>query len=294
MEKTLIINHRECEKILTVDKCIPAMEKALAAVSDGKTKMLQRVMIGHENKNSLAVMPASDISSDVTGAKIIIFPGPETARAKTNQGIIPLFEISSGRLKAIVDAELITVVRTAATSARATKALARRDSSVLAVLGCGRQGRAHAGAMIAVRPIEQVYMWDISPQAAQQACERLKKEYPGVDFSACDNAQQAVENADIICTTTPGKSREPVLRGRWLKDGCHINAVGACSASGRELDGEAVAKSSVFTDWNEAVLRDAGDILLSAQMGEISCIPPLCEVGNVISIKRPEGKITGK
>ena len=86
MNKTLIVNRNQCEEILSVEKCLPAMKDALIAVSTNQTKMLQRFMIRHENGNSLANMPASLGTQDMTGAKIIIFPGPETAKAKTQQG----------------------------------------------------------------------------------------------------------------------------------------------------------------------------------------------------------------
>ena len=287
MNKTLIVNRNQCEEILSVEKCLPAMKDALIAVSTNQTKMLQRFMIRHENGNSLANMPASLGTQDMTGAKIIIFPGPATAKAKTQQGIIPLFSIETGALKAIIDAELITVVRTAATSGVATDALARKDSSVVAILGCGKQGKAHAQAMISVRDIKTVYMWDLYLETAKSACELLKVQYPGVEFIPCETAKEAVINADIICTTTPGKTEIPVLLGNWLKPGAHINAVGTCTAMGRELDADAVAKSTIFTDWNEAVNRDAGDILMAIAKGELSAMPRLTEVGNVLSGAHP-------
>ncbi len=283
MNKTLVINRSQCEEILSVEKCIPAMKTALIGLSDKSAKVLQRSMISHENGNSLANMPASLLSEDVTGAKVIIFPGQQTAKAGTNQGIIPLFSIETGRLIAIVDAELITVVRTAATSAAATDVLAREDAHTVAILGSGKQGKAHARAMIAVRDIKTVYMWDLYLNAAEKACMELKSKYPDVEFIRCETAKQAVLNRDIICTCTPGKTENPVLFGDWIKEGAHINAVGACSAKGRELDGAAVAKSTVFTDWNEAVLRDGGDILLSIEKGELARIPYLIEAGAVLN-----------
>ncbi len=283
MNKTLVINRSQCEEILSVEKCIPAMKNALIGLSDKSAQVLQRSMIRHPNGNSLANMPASLMGENVTGAKVIIFPGPQTAKAGTNQGIIPLFSIETGELIAIVDAELITVVRTAATSSAATDVLANPTAETVAILGSGKQGKAHAQAMIAVRDVKTVYMWDLYFDAAKAACEMLKTQYPQVEFIRCETAKEAVINRDIICTCTPGKSETPVLLGQWLKPGVHINAVGACTAKGRELDGEAVSKSTVFTDWNEAVLRDGGDILMSIEKGELDKVPQLTEAGEVLS-----------
>lgn len=287
MNKTLIINRTQCEEILTVEKCIPYMKTALVGISEKQAKVLQRTMIPHANGNMLANMPASLVSENVTGSKVIIFPGPQTAKMGTNQGIIPLFDIETGRLIAIVDAELITVVRTAATSAAATDVLANKDSKTVAILGCGKQGKAHVQAMLAVRSIEKVYMWDLYYDAAKSACEIMKKQYPAVEFIPCETAKEAAVNADIICTTTPGKSENPVLLGSWLKDGAHINAVGTCSANGRELDGEAVKKAVIFSDWTQACHRDAGDILFNISAGELDEIPAMTEVGEVLAGRHP-------
>ena len=287
MNKTLIVNRNQCEEILTVEKCIPYMKTALIGISEKQAKVLQRVMIPHDNGNMLANMPASLISENVTGSKVIIFPGPQTAKMGTNQGIIPLFDITTGELIAIIDAELITVVRTAATSAAATDVLANKDSKIVAILGSGKQGKAHAQAMLAVRESETVYMWDLYLDAAKAACETLKAQYPDVQFVPCETAKEAVVNADIICTTTPGKTENPVLLGSWLKAGAHINAVGTCSARGRELDGEAVKKSVVFSDWTEACNRDAGDFLFNISIGELDETPPMTEIGQVLGGNHP-------
>ncbi|MBQ6850145.1 MAG: ornithine cyclodeaminase family protein [Oscillospiraceae bacterium] len=287
MNKTLVVNRNQCEEILSVEKCIPYMKKALVGISDKQAKVLQRIMIPHENGNMLANMPASLISENVTGSKVIIFPGPQTAKMGTNQGIIPLFNIETGRLIAIIDAELITVVRTAATSAAATDVLANKDSKTLAILGSGKQGKAHVQGMLAVRDIEKVYMWDLYFDAAKAACELMKTQFPQVKFIPCETAKEAVIDADIICTTTPGKTENPVLLGSWLKDGAHINAVGTCSARGRELDGEAVKKSVIFSDWTQACHRDAGDIMFNISVGELAEIPPMVEIGEVLSGRHP-------
>ena len=98
MNRVLIVNRKECEEILTPARCIPEMRKSLAAISNGRTKVLQRAMIIHDNDNKLANMPASNIREDVTGAKNTIFPGAERAKKGTCGGLVPLFRISDGSL----------------------------------------------------------------------------------------------------------------------------------------------------------------------------------------------------
>ncbi len=286
MKKTLIINQKEVRQLLKMDLCIEAMEECLKDVSLGATEMLQRTMIHHPNGNILAGMASSLHNKNITGSKVIIFPGAETKKAGTNQGIIPIFNIETGKLMAIVDGEIITGVRTAAATAVATGWLARGDASSLAILGTGKLGRLHVDAIKLVRDIRRVTVWNINPQSAADLCNYITEKY-SIEAVACATARDAVEQADIICTTS--KSFTPILHGSWLKPGAHINAVGACSAYARELDTEAIVNSRVYCDKLEAVLRDAGDILIPIQEGAINSEHIVGEIGNVML-----GKLGGR
>ena len=153
MAKTRIINGGEAAGLLTMEACIEAMDQTLRAVSAGEIHMLQRYMLPQEKGNKFALMGADDLSLGVCGAKVIVFPGPEAKANHTNKGIVPLFDSGTGALKAIVDAECITAVRTAAASTAATRLLAREDSTHLAILGAGRIGRLHIEGICRVRDI---------------------------------------------------------------------------------------------------------------------------------------------
>lgn len=283
MNKTLIVNRSLCQELLTLEDCIPAMRDTLIAASKNEIKMLQRMMIPHEGGNMLALMPASLLSKKVTGSKVIIFPGPEARKNGTNQGIVPLFDTDTGALKAIVDGEVITVIRTAATSAAATDVLARKDASTVAILGAGNQGRAHAQAMALVRDIKKVYIWDMFPAAVDAAMAVLKDKMPGVELIPCQTAQEAVKDADIVCTVTSTKGDQPFLKGEWLKAGAHLNAVGACSGSAREVETSVVQRCRVFYDWEEASMRDAGDLVIPINKGEVRKEDLIGEVGKVMT-----------
>ncbi len=287
MNKTLIVNRALCDELLTLEDCIPAMADVLIAASRGEVKMLQRSMIPHQSGNMLALMPATLLPKHVTGSKVIIFPGPQAKKAGTNQGIVPLFDTETGALTAIVDAELITVRRTAATSAAATNALARRDAHTVAILGAGNQGKAHAEAMTLVRDIDTIYIWDMFPAAVEAAVKHLSARLPGVKLVPCETAEQAVRDADILCTVTSARGDDPFLKGEWLKPGAHLNAVGACSPTSREVDTETVRRSRVFLDWREAALRDAGDIIIPLKNGEITEDHFVGDVGSVLTGELP-------
>lgn len=289
MNKTLIVSRELCEKLLTLEDCIPSMRDTLIAASKNEIKMLQRMMIPHDSGNMLAIMPASLLSTNVTGSKVIIFPGPQAKKDKTNQGIVPLFDTESGALLSIVDGEVITVIRTAATSAAATDVLARKDASSVAILGAGNQGRAHARAMKLIRDIKKVYIWDMFPAAVDAAIEALKPVMPGVELIPCASPEEAVKDADIVCTVTSTKGDAPFLKGEWLKEGAHVNAVGACSGSAREIETSVVKRARVFYDWEEASMRDAGDLVIPLNKGEIKKEDLAGEVGKVMT-----GELVGR
>lgn len=286
MGKTRIINRGEVEALLTMEDCVAAMAETLAQVSKKEAAMTQRGMLPAQAGNMFAVMQACNVGQSVCGAKVIMFPGREAKERGTNQGIIPLFDTETGSLKAIVDAECITAVRTAAASGAATQALAREDAHVLAILGAGRIGRLHVEAIRGVRPVDRVLVWNRTAPRAEECCQWVREQF-GIEAQAFEDAGEAVRQADIVCTVTSAK--EPVLLGEWLKEGTHINAVGACSAAGRELDTLAVAKSRVFADQMEAVLRDGGDVLIPVNNGELSKGHVAGEVGEVL-LKRLEGR----
>lgn len=289
MNKTLIVNRELCTQLLSVRDCIPAMRDTLMAAAQNEIKMLQRQMIPHSSGNMLALMPASLLTKQVTGSKVIIFPGPQARKDGTNQGIVPLFDTESGALLAIVDGELITVVRTAATSAAATDVLARKDASSVAILGAGNQGKAHAEAMCCVRDIRKVYVWDQFPAAIEAACAVLREKLPQVEVIPCDTPEAAVRDADIVCTVTSTKGDAPFLKGEWLKAGAHLNAVGACSAAAREVETSVVRRCKVYYDWEEATMRDAGDLIIPMQAGEVKKEDFMGEVGSVML-----GKLEGR
>lgn len=286
MKKTLIINQKEVRELLKMDQCIEAMEECFKDVSTGATEMLQRTMIHHPNGNILAGMASSLHNKQITGSKVIIFPGTQTKKAGTNQGIIPIFDIATGALLSIVDAEIITGVRTAAATAAATGWLARGEASSLAILGAGNLGRLHIDSIKLIRDIRRVTVWDINPEAAEALCRHVLEKY-SMEAVPCATAQQAVEGADIICTMT--KADTPILKGAWIKPGAHINAVGACSAKAREVDTDLVCRSRVYCDKSEAVLRDAGDLLIPMAEGAISPDHIVGEIGNVML-----GKLGGR
>jgi len=258
------LSEAEIARVLTYEQLIPAMERALAAFSAGEVLQPVRTMLTiEESQRFLGVMPA--VTADAMGAKLVCFyPRNAATGLPTHLATIVLIEPQSGRPLACLDGRLITEMRTAAVSAAVTRHLAAADARVLTLIGSGVQARAHLEALRHVRRFEEVRVW--SPTAQHAAA------FAAATGSRAMELEQAVRGADVIVTAT--SSREPVLRGRWLKSGAHVNAVGACLATWRELDDEALLGSTLIVDSREAALRESGDVILSrapifAEAGEV-------------------------
>lgn len=257
------LDERAVGEVLNWDSLIAEMESALTVFSSGRVIQPVRNMITiEEGKRYLGIMPA--VSPDAMGLKLVSFyPGNADTGLPTHLAMILLFRPDTGEPLAVMDGRLITEMRTAALSAAATKYLASPQSRVLAILGSGVQARAHLDALSRVRQFEDVRVWSRTPDHAKRFAEEHE--------ARAMEAESAVRGADVIVTAT--NAREPILKGAWLKDGAHINAVGSPRPTWRELDDDAMA-NVVVVDSREAVLKESGDVILSkapiyAEVGEI-------------------------
>jgi thiomorpholine-carboxylate dehydrogenase len=238
------------------------MEKALIDCSEGKATQPVRSVIKVEPPGGfLGLMPAH--TPDGLGLKAVTFyPSNAERGIPTHMATIFLVDPETGTPLAIMDGRLITEMRTAAVSAAATKLLASSDAKVLAILGSGVQARSHVEALRLVRKFQETRVW--SP--TREHAERFAREIG----AKATSAQEAVRGADVIVTVT--NSKTPVLKGSWLKPGCHVNAIGACRPDWRELDDEAMS-NVVLVDSREGAAKESGDVILSgtkiyAELGE--------------------------
>jgi len=270
MRTPLFLNEEQVRKHLSIADLIPAMEKALIDFSAAKvTQPVRSVITVDPPGGFFGMMPA--LTPEGLGIKIVTFYAINAERGiPTHMATIFLVDPETGTPLAVMDGRLITEMRTAAVSAAATKLLAAPDAKVLAILGSGVQARSHVEALRLVRSFEEVRVWSLTHEHA----ERFAKEIGAKAMPAED----AVRGADVVVTVT--NSKTPVLKGAWLKPGCHVNAVGACRPNWRELDDETMA-NVVFVDSRKAAMKESGDVILSgaeiyAELGEALAgkIPP--------------------
>jgi len=251
------------QRALHLDALLPAMERALIDFSAGRVLQPVRSILSiREHSGFMGLMPA--VYGDIMGAKLVNFyPNNGLRGLPTHLAIIALFRSETGEPLAIMDGRLITELRTAAVSAVATRLLSAPDARRLAILGSGVQARAHIRALSLVRKFDEIRIWSRNPQNAKL----LADEVGGIATSA----EEAVADADVVVTVTA--SSEPVLRGKWLKPGAIINAVGAVGPKRRELDSDAM-RGAFVVDSREAALVESGDMLLAgasiyAELGEL-------------------------
>lgn len=279
----VIIKQEEVQQLLPMARGIDVMESALRTLARGDAvQPLRSAMWLPDESGLLGLMPAylgGDVS--VMGVKAIsVMMGAHGGDGDSHQGTVTLFDRQNGRPLAIVDARAITAIRTAATSAVATRLLAREEAADLAILGSGVQARSHLEAMLAVRSMDRIRVWGRTRAHVQAYAEWAAAEH-GVTMEVTPTAEAAVTGANLICTVTA--ARKPILKGAWLAPGAHINAVGSSVRSTRELDTAAVAGSRLFVDRRESTLNEAGDFLFPQEEGAIDADHIQAEIGEVLS-----------
>src|SRR4026209_1284592 len=261
-DQPLFLSEEQVREHLRMTELIPAMEKALVDFSTGRVTQPVRSIIHVDPPGGfLGLMPAS--TPEGLGLKAVTFyPSNAERGIPTHMATIFLVDSETGAPLAIMDGRLITEMRTAAVSAAATKLLAAPKSKVLAILGSGVQARSHAEALRLVRNFEEIRVWSPTGEHAKQ--------FAGEIGGTAVSAENAVRGADVVVTVT--NSKTPVLKGSWLKRGCHVNAIGACRPDWRELDDEAMS-NVVFVDSREGAMKESGDVMMSgakiyAELGE--------------------------
>jgi ornithine cyclodeaminase len=289
--RVLTLSHDEVLASLSPADCAEAMAAVLAAHARGHAHMPLRSVTSPPGAAGLmGLMPAwSGSPEPVFSLKAIcVMPENRKRGLDAHQGTVTLFDGETGQPTAILDASAITQVRTAAVSAVATRALAREDARVLAILGAGVQGAAHLAALPLVRDFDEVRIYARTRAHAEALAERAVNGTVSVPGSAAD----AVRGADVVVTAT--NARDPVLARAWLAPGAHVNAVGASVPSAREIDVRTVAASALFVDSRESLRHEAGEYQLAIREGAIQADHVRAELGEVLAGLAPGRRDAGE
>jgi ornithine cyclodeaminase len=269
----------DVRRLLPMAACIEAMAEALRALARGEAALPLRSVLGVP-QGDLIVMPAAlSGNAPALGLKMLsVFLDNPAHGLPAIQGIVMLFDPQTGAPTALFDAGSITAIRTAAVSALATDLLAQTGAGDLAILGAGQQARTHLQAIAQVRSLRRIRVWS---RTRANAIRFADEQSVGVPVQVMPDAESAVDGADLICTCT--SSPVPVLEGRWLREGVHINAVGAYTPTTRELDSEAVKRARLYVDSRESAQSEAGDYLIPLHDGHITALHLLGTLGDILT-----------
>ncbi|MEK5440506.1 MULTISPECIES: ornithine cyclodeaminase family protein [unclassified Fredinandcohnia] len=288
----LVLSESQIRSIYSMADAIQDLEEALIHNNDGKVKNPHRTVLDFPEKEASALyMPSSIEPVGKSAVKVVtIFPHNPSVGKKTTQGIILLSDTDNGEHLACINASYLTRLRTGAVSGIATKHLAKKEASTVAVIGTGAMAEEQLQAVLEVREIMEIMLYNRTKEKAFLFEKRILELCPGFkgSITVMDHPDEAVSKSDIVICAT--RSVTPVFSGRALKQGTHINGVGSYLPHMQEVDAETILKcSKIVVDTIEGVKDEAGDLIIPAKKGLWSFSDLHGELGDLVS-----GAVSGR
>lgn len=281
---TIVLTNKDIQKLLSMKDALRVAGEAFKAQGAGKTQMPAKIYIKlHQYNGDLRAMPAFIETTKACGMKwVSVYPDNRMKGLPTTMAMIILNDAVTGFPLAIMDGTHITKMRTGAAGGIAAKYLARKDSKIAALVGCGAQAESQLAALNECFALELVKVYGQKPLDAKDFIKRMK--WIKLKMAVSEAVRDCVQDADIVVTTTP--SRKPIVRLEWLKRGTHINAIGADAKGKQELD-PAILKIAkvVIDDWSQA--PTSGEVNLPWSKGLITRKDIYATLADIVSRRRP-------
>jgi ornithine cyclodeaminase/alanine dehydrogenase len=201
------------------------------------------------------------------------------------QGVVIVIDSVTGEIQSVMDGNYVTALRTGAASGLATRLLARKDACIMALFGCGAQGKTQIEAVLCERPVSKILIFEKNRDRAYQFIEELQGG-TAAEMIYCEDTSALLE-ADIICTAT--NATAPLFKREDVKKGAHLNAIGSFQPHMQELDPRLIKDARVFLDQREACIKESGDLIKPIQEGIISENHIAGEIGDIL-LKRIAGR----
>jgi ornithine cyclodeaminase/alanine dehydrogenase len=282
-----VISREDLEGILSMEEVIDAVEGAFADYAGGRWVVPPRTPFNLPG-GVVLYMPSflrPKEGMGIFGAKLVsVFPGNREKGLPLIYGLYLLYDSTTGSPLALIDGIYLTGARTGAASAVATKYLSRENATSLGIIGAGFQAGFQLMAIRAVRAVEVCYLFDTIKQRARGFAEDYSVK-SGVNVEVLSSPDEVVAKSDILVTATT--SPIPVFSGSALREGTHLNVIGAFTPETREVDSEAVKRSALFVDSYEGALSEAGDLLIPMREGVISRDHIRGELAEVVTGMKP-------
>lgn len=286
----LVLNREAVIASLSHAECVDLMDAAMRVVSTRDIVMpLRQFMAVPDTKGKLGMMPGylgkTTDTEPTFGIKVVSkFPREPGSPLSSHVGAVLLFETKDGLPIAFMDGRELTAIRTSATTAMATRVLARKDAASVTFIGCGEEARHHIQAILPVRPIKKIIMWGRNVERAKAfAAEQGLPS--GVTIEVEPDLETAAREAEILCTVT--SSTQPILKGAWLQPGVHVNLVGAAVRASAEADVDVVKCSRFYVDYLPSALEQAGELVNAIEAGLVTPEHVVGEIGSVLNGDAP-------
>lgn len=289
--KIIVLKQADMKRVFTMKDAVQADKDALEIYSGGGSNVPLRVNLDvPEHGGQSLYMPGYAAAANALGVKIVsVFPKNIEKGLTSVPATMVLVNSETGEVCSIMDGTHLTRIRTGAVAGAATDVLARKDSKVFALFGTGGQAESQLEAVLTVRPIELVRVFDISQERAKDFADRMQAQFGekfGVKITVAASSAEAVQDADVItCVTTTSR---PVFDGRLLKRGAHVNGVGSYTPAMHEIDDYVITHTDkVYVDTRDGALNESGDFIIPIAEGKYSADRVKGELGEVIAGKVP-------
>jgi len=276
----LWLNRKDMDGLIDIHNVLPVVENAFREHGLGKVQMPPKVYLDFKAHNGdLRTMPGYLENMDVAGVKLVnVHPDNPKIGLPTVMALMVLNSTKTGAPLAVMDGTTLTDLRTGAAGGVAAKYLSREDSRVVGLIGLGRQARTQLRAIMEVRDIQKVKIFDRSNESTIAFKVEMENEM-GVEIESEPNAHEVCD-CDILVTTTPVKS--PVVKAGWIREGTHINAIGADAAGKEELDPMILKNAKVIVDAIQQASH-SGEVNVPISTGIFSVNEIYAELGQVVS-----------
>lgn len=286
----LLLSEKEIHRVVSMNDMIDAVKKAFIMMTEGTCEVpLRTVIDDKDGQSTFLFMPAYAPGMDVASLKVInIFPGNIDRGLSSAPAQILLINGETGYIDALIDGTCVTQLRTGGSTGAAFSVLAKENCRKGALIGTGGQAPAQLEAMLCVRELEQISVFDIDQRRcrafAAEMTEKLARY--GVPIIAAESSDECIEDADLIITVTP--SAGPVFDGSKVRAGATICAIGTYEPHKHEIDTETVRRASkIICDWKDAVLSESGDLMIPIAEGIITESDVQCSLGEVLLGRSP-------
>ncbi|MBM4287066.1 MAG: ornithine cyclodeaminase family protein [Deltaproteobacteria bacterium] len=281
---SLILTGAEILQILDMDLALKAAEDAFRAHGEGRVNMPPKSYLQVARGDFRAMYGSLTLEKEICGLKWVnVHPDNPQRGLPTVMAKIILNDPETALELTDMDGTYITNYRTGAAGGLAARYLSRPESSSLGLIGAGVQARMQMAAIMKVRPIRQIVIYNRTLARAQALREELSSRYDAT-VTVADNPQEAVAGKDIVITATA--STAPLIKAEWIIPGTHITAIGADAAGKQELDPDLVSKAKVFVDdWAQA--QHSGEINVAVAVGRFRLDHLSATLGEVVAGKKP-------